>query len=75
MAKRRATTELNRDNWDQEDEKEDPGTFKRINEEELKNRVIRKAKRSLVNVRYLLLLSIFCGLGYINLCVNDFCTE
>lgn len=74
MAKRRATTELNRDNWDQEDEKEDPGTFKRINEEELKNRVIRKAKRSLVNVRYLL-FCIFYGLTHINLSVNDCCAE
>lgn len=67
MAKRRATTELNRDNWDQEDEKEDPGTFKRINEEELKNRVIRKAKRSLVNVRCLLFCT-FYGLMHINFC-------
>lgn len=47
MAKRRAATELNRDNWDQEDPSEDPGTFQRVADDELKNRVIRKAKRTL----------------------------
>lgn len=50
MAKRRAATDLNRDNWDKEDEPEDPGTFQVATPEGLKNRIIRKAKRSLGNV-------------------------
>ncbi|XP_054712462.1 nuclear pore complex protein Nup50-like [Uloborus diversus] len=47
MAKRTATSELNHDNWDQEGEPEDPGTFKTLPADELKTRVFAKAKRSL----------------------------
>jgi len=53
MAKRSATSELNHDNWDAEEEKEEPGIFKSVGQEELQNRVIRKAKRSLGNVSIL----------------------
>lgn len=44
-AKRQATTNLNHDNWDKEDEPEEKGTFKVADESELKNRVIKKATR------------------------------
>lgn len=45
MAKRNAGKELNSDNWDAEDEPEDAGRFKKASEEELKNRVIKTARR------------------------------
>jgi hypothetical protein len=32
MAKRNATTELTHDNWDQEEESEEAGTFKQVRE-------------------------------------------
>ncbi|XP_050300196.1 nuclear pore complex protein Nup50 [Anthonomus grandis grandis] len=44
-AKRGATSELNHDNWNQEDEPEERGEFKRASEDALKTRVIRTAKR------------------------------
>jgi len=43
--KRTATTDLNHDNWNQDDEPEERGTFQKAPEEALKNRVIRSAKR------------------------------
>lgn len=46
MAKRAATSQLNHDNWDEDEESETPGTFKALSEPELKNRIIKKAKRS-----------------------------
>lgn len=49
MAKRTATREINHENWDQDDEPEDPGTFQRASEEELKGRVIKTAKRKSLN--------------------------
>lgn len=45
MAKRTATRDINHENWDQEDEPEEAGTFQRAPEEQLKNRVIKTAKR------------------------------
>ncbi|KAK3907558.1 Nuclear pore complex protein Nup50 [Frankliniella fusca] len=45
MAKRTATTELNHDNWCEEDEPEAAGVFKRASEDALKGRQIRTAKR------------------------------
>lgn len=47
MAKRTATTELNHDNWDDEEESETAGTFKPLVGPALKNRIIKKAKRTL----------------------------
>ncbi|KOB78222.1 putative nuclear pore complex protein Nup50 [Operophtera brumata] len=46
-AKRSATTDLNHDNWDQEDptEHEEMGTFKAASRDVLEKRVIRTAKR------------------------------
>ncbi|XP_067632817.1 nuclear pore complex protein Nup50 isoform X2 [Eurosta solidaginis] len=44
-AKRQATTNLNHENWDQEEEPEVRGTFRKASEDELKNRVIKKARR------------------------------
>jgi len=43
--KRQATSNLNHDNWDQEEEPEERGTFKTAPPEELKTRVIKKATR------------------------------
>ncbi|TDG50238.1 hypothetical protein AWZ03_003454 [Drosophila navojoa] len=43
--KRQATTNLNHENWDQEEEPEERGTFRTAPPEELKSRVIRKATR------------------------------
>ena len=43
--KRSATSELNHDNWDDEVETEEAGTFSQADESTLKGRVIKKAKR------------------------------
>ena len=43
--KRGATSELNHDNWDREDESEEAGHFAVASEEAMKGRVIKKAKR------------------------------
>lgn len=45
--KRQATTELNHDNWDQDDpaDHEEMGSFKVAPKEQLEKRVIRTAKR------------------------------
>lgn len=47
MSKRRAGNELTRDNWDEEEEKEEQGKFKLADESVMKNRVVKKAKRTL----------------------------
>ena len=39
MAKRNAQSELNHDNWDQEDENEEAGEFKRASEEQMKVKI------------------------------------
>ena len=44
-AKRGATSNLNHDNWDQEEDQEEAGQFKQASQEQLKGRVIKKAKR------------------------------
>uniref|UniRef100_A0A1B0C629 RanBD1 domain-containing protein n=1 Tax=Glossina palpalis gambiensis TaxID=67801 RepID=A0A1B0C629_9MUSC len=44
-SKRPAATELNHDNWDKEEEPEERGKFRPASQDELKNRVIKKAKR------------------------------
>ena len=44
-SKRSATSELNHDNWDDEVESEEAGTFSQADENTLKGRVIKKAKR------------------------------
>ena len=38
MAKRNATTELNHDNWEEEDENEEAGEFKKATEDQMKVR-------------------------------------
>jgi len=49
MAKRTATTELNYDNWDkQEEEPEEVGEFRTARDDVLKQRTIKKAKRRVV---------------------------
>uniref|UniRef100_A0A1A9X3P9 RanBD1 domain-containing protein n=1 Tax=Glossina brevipalpis TaxID=37001 RepID=A0A1A9X3P9_9MUSC len=44
-SKRPAANELNHDNWDVEEEREERGEFRAAPQDELKNRVIKKAKR------------------------------
>jgi len=44
MAKR-GGSELTHDNWDQEEEREDAGTFKKATEGDMKGRVIKRARR------------------------------
>ena len=36
MVKRNAQSDLNHDNWDQDDEKEEAGEFKKANEDQMK---------------------------------------
>ncbi|KAH8252513.1 hypothetical protein KR032_000379 [Drosophila birchii] len=43
--KRQATTNLNHDNWDQEEEPEERGVFRQATEDVLKTRNIKKARR------------------------------
>ncbi|XP_065368123.1 nuclear pore complex protein Nup50 [Calliphora vicina] len=45
--KRQAQSDLNHDNWDREEEPEERGTFRTATDDELKNRVIKKAKRKI----------------------------
>lgn len=45
MSKRTATTELNHDNWGDEEEPETAGVFKKASVAELKNRQFRTARR------------------------------
>jgi len=45
MAKRGAGSELNHDNWDKEEESEEAGEFRRATADQMKGRVIKKAKR------------------------------
>lgn len=47
MGKRRAGNELTRDNWDEEEEKVEAGKFQMAEESILKNRVVKKAKRTI----------------------------
>ncbi|CAH2062912.1 unnamed protein product, partial [Iphiclides podalirius] len=65
--KRRATTDLNHDNWDQEekDEKE-MGSYKIASEEVLEKRVIRTAKRRFQNVGDEAKKPVFSGFGGFN---------
>lgn len=43
--KRGATTDLTHDNWDQEEEQEEAGSFQKASEDILKQRVIKIARR------------------------------
>lgn len=47
MAKRGAITDLNHDNWDQEEPDEEAGIFKRATDADLSKRVFKKATRRL----------------------------
>jgi len=47
MSKRRAANELTRDNWDDEEEKVEVGKFQIADESILKNRIVKKAKRTI----------------------------
>lgn len=45
--KRTAASDLNADNWNQEDEPEEAGTFKKASEDVLSKRVVKAARRRL----------------------------
>ena len=45
MAKRGAGSELNHDNWDQDDVREDAGMFQAASADTMKGRVIKRARR------------------------------
>ncbi|KAL0270467.1 UNVERIFIED_CONTAM: hypothetical protein PYX00_007872 [Menopon gallinae] len=45
MAKRSATSDINHENWEKEEEPEEAGVFQKANDEVLQRRVIRTAKR------------------------------
>lgn len=71
MSKRRAGNELTKDNWDEEEEKVDPGIFKVADESVLKNRVLKRAKRTLQRDESGELKPIFSGFsGFNNLSSN-----
>lgn len=48
-AKRGATSDLNHENWNEEEEAEEPGTFAQASQDQLKNRVIKKARRRVLD--------------------------
>ncbi|XP_015510606.1 nuclear pore complex protein Nup50 [Neodiprion lecontei] len=47
--KRTATSELNHDNWNDEETREEAGTFSKASKEDLQRRVIKSARRRIVN--------------------------
>lgn len=47
--KRPASTDLNHDNWDDEERPEEAGTFKKATDDVMEKRVVKKAKRRLQN--------------------------
>lgn len=47
--KRPATTDLNHDNWDDEEKPEEAGTFKKAPDDVMEKRIVKKAKRRLQN--------------------------
>lgn len=44
-SKRGASSDLNHNNWDQDEEPEESGTFQRASDDSLKRRVIKTARR------------------------------
>lgn len=49
--KRSATTELNHDNWNEDNEPEEAGTFAKASSDILEKRIIKAAKRRLPPMR------------------------
>jgi nuclear pore complex protein Nup50 len=45
MAKRTATSELNHENWNEEEAPEEAGTFRKATPDVIQHRVIKSAKR------------------------------
>ena len=58
MAKRNATTELNHDNWNEEEESEEAGIFVQASKETIEGRVIKKAKRRGVKTVRIIIFSL-----------------
>ncbi|XP_026805863.1 nuclear pore complex protein Nup50 [Rhopalosiphum maidis] len=71
MSKRRAGNELTKDNWDEEEEKVDPGTFQVADDSVLKNRILKRAKRTLQRDESGELKPIFSGFSGFNSLSNN----
>ena len=61
MSKRGAISDLNHDNWDEEEEAQEAGTFAQADKTTLQDRVIKKAKRRGITktVTYIRLLKLY----------------
>ena len=76
MAKRNAISDLNHDNWADEEEPEEAGTFRQADKNTLQGRVIKKAVRrgikqavsQLFIQKFYMILYIFTISYYISLC-------
>lgn len=72
MSKRRAGNELTRDNWDEEEEKVEAGIFQAADESVMKNRVVKKAKRTIQRDESGEVKPIFSGFsGFSNITSNS----
>lgn len=72
MSKRRAGNELTRDNWDEEEEKVEAGRFQMADESTLKNRIVKKAKRTIQRDESGEIKPIFSGFsGFSNTPINS----
>jgi len=67
--KRAATTELNHDNWNEENEPEDAGTFALASNDILEKRVIKTARRRLPSKDVSSLSVFYLNLSYLSLSV------
>lgn len=63
--KRPATTDLNHDNWDDEEKPEEAGTFKKAPDDVMEKRIVKKAKRRLQNTEVNIFILILFILQYI----------
>nr|CAD7440719.1 unnamed protein product [Timema bartmani] len=63
MAKRIATSELNHDNWNQEEKSEEAGSFKKAAPEVMQQRIIKAAKRRAGHISEEVTKSPFSGFG------------
>lgn len=63
--KRPATTDLNHDNWDDEEKPEEAGTFKKAPDDVMEKRIVKKAKRRLQNTEVNIFIPISFILQYV----------
>ena len=70
--KRPASTDLNHDNWDDEERPEEAGTFKKATDDVMEKRIVKKAKRRLQNSDVNNFYLSFFTLQYIYIFLNIF---